>query len=274
MRRPVLLAFVVAGSLASPALLASPWVRFDDAADVASARPIVASDVPGDAHLASLSVAGGLLRVARTLGLERGSRWATLGAEIAPDGIESGADLSGAGVLRIRLASAVARPLRVRVKGSDRDVGNAGCYPVVVQQVGTAPADYVMPLAAFRAPAWCGTDAPTIAQTLHAVQRVEVTANDEPAGAVDFAVGRIEFLADEPVEPDPGPRATARREESAAAFASAAPSARAVASSAPPAPASRRRIATAGPSASAPAPAAATRVVCEFSARYQLMLCH
>jgi len=276
MRRRATLAAVVAGFLASPVLLAQPgregvaWARFDDPSGVASSRPIVASDIPGDATLASLAVEAGMLRVEGWLGLERGSRWATLGAEIAPEGIEAGANLSGAGVLRIRLASAVARPLRVRIKGGDREIGNAGCYPVVVQMVATVPADYVMPLSAFRAPGWCGANAPTIAQTLRAVQHVEVTANDEPQGAVSFSVGGIEFLADASREYDAQPRTVAKREETASATSTtrgAAP-----ASSPPAAP--RRRVAVAGQAASMPAPAASKRVVCEFSTRYQLMLCH
>jgi hypothetical protein len=105
-------------------------------------------------------------------------------------------------VLRIRLASADARPLRVRIKGGDRDIASAGCYPVVMQMVTTVPADYVIPLSAFRAPGWCGSRAATIEQALHAVERVEVTANDGPAGPVRFSVGRIDFLADDWNEPE------------------------------------------------------------------------
>lgn len=272
----------IAGLLASSVVSAQagrdgePWVRFDDPSSVASARPIVASDIPGDATLASLSVHDGMLRVDGALGLARGSRWATLGAEIAPDGIEAGANLGGAGVLRIRLASAVARPLRVRIKGSDREIGNAGCYPVVVQMVAAAPADYVLPLSAFRAPGWCGTNAPTIAQTLRAVQRVEVTANDEPAGAVSFAVGRIEFLADDAQEREPEPRPARRREDQTEAIVLTPPSSRAAAAPASsPVVAARRRVAVAGPPpASVPTSPTARRVTCEFSARYQLMLCY
>jgi len=287
MRRRPLLAAVVACLAAAPTAFADAgregpaWVRFDDPASLAAARPIVASEVPGDATLRALSVDAGLLHVDGALGLARGSRWATLGAEIAPAGIEAGADLSGAGVLRIRLASAVPRPLRVRIKGSDREIGNAGCYPVVVQMVAAAPADYVMPLSAFRAPGWCGAHAPTIAQTLHAVQRVEVTANDEPEGAVSFAVGRIEFLPDDAREPDV--RLVRKREEPPVEIA-ATPASRvpAPALPGPPAasgaPAPRRRVAVAAPPSApppqVPAPAAAKRVVCEFSARYQLMLCY
>jgi hypothetical protein len=273
---------VVASLAASLAASAEPgrdgaaWVRFDDPSSLASARPIVASDVPGDATLGALSVADGLLHVEGALGLARGSRWATLGAEIAPEGIEAGADLGGAAVLRIRLASAVARPLRVRIKGSDREIGNAGCYPVVVQMVTAAPAEYVMPLSAFRAPGWCGTRAPTIAQTLRAVQRVEVTANDEPEGAVSFAVGRIEFLADDAKEREPDHRLASRHDDPPVELALPATRAAALASppASSPAPTPRRRVAVAGPPPSAPAPTASKRVVCEFSARYQLMLCY
>jgi len=278
MRR--LLAAVLAGLLASPALPALParsgperaaWVRFDDAASLDFARAIVASDVPGDASLATLSVGEGMLRVDGRLGLDGGSRWATLGAEIAPEGVEAGLDMRGAGVLRIRLASAVPRPLRVRIKGSDREIGSAGCYPVVVQMVGTTPADYLMPLSAFHAPGWCGADAPSIEQALRAVQRVEVTANDEPAGAVRFEVGRIDFLAGDAGEPE-----GRQREEPPQAIARA--SAPVPAPVASPAAGARRKLAAAAPvpvPAPAPVPpAAARRVTCEFSARYQLMLCH
>jgi hypothetical protein len=280
MYRRQFIAALVAGLVVSPVLSArqvrggEPWVQFDDPASVASARPIVAADVPGDAALGSLSVDDGMLRVQGTLSLERGSRWSTLGAEIAPDGIEAGANLSAAGVLRIRLASAVARPLRVRIKGSDREIGSAGCYPVVVQMVATTPADYVMPLSAFHAPGWCGASAPTIAQTLRAVQRVEVTANDEPAGAVSFSVGRIEFQSEDAKEREPEPP-PARRDEPVDAIEVASPAARAATAPAPSL-AARRRVAVAGPppSAPSPVPAAPKRVVCEFSARYQLMLCY
>ena len=263
--------------LADPARGGNPWVRFDDASSLASARAIVASDVPGDATLGALSVDGGMLHVAGELGLARGSRWATLGAEIAPEGIEAGADLSGTAVLRIRLASATARPLRVRIKGSDREIGNAGCYPVVVQWVSPTVADYALPLSAFHAPDWCGADTPTIARTLRAVQRVEVTANDEPAGAVSFSVGRVEFLSDDAKERVPDPRPARERDESPVELAAMQSGARAAPNgppAAPPLAAPRRRIAAAAAPPSVPAPAAARRVVCEFSPRYQLMLCY
>ncbi len=210
LRRRASLHAIAAALLASPLLLAQAqpntgsWARFDDASSLRAARPIVASDAPGDAALTALAVDQGMLTVDGRLGLDNGSRWSTLGAEIAPTGPLPDAGMSGASVLRIRLASTPARPLRVRIKGSDREIGNAGCYPIVVQMVAATPTDYLVPLSAFRAPAWCGTRAATIEEALRSIARVEVTANDEPAGAVRFSVGSIAFLADDWSAPDPG----------------------------------------------------------------------
>ena len=201
---PSIIACVIA-STAPPAKAGSQpeaWARFDDASSLAAARAIVASEVPGDAAVSSLSVVDDRLIVNGLLGLDNGSRWSTLGAEIAPANAAGGADMSAASVLRIRLASAVARPLRVRIKGGDRGIANAGCYPVVVQMVAEAPSDYLIPLSAFRSPGWCSSRTVSIDQTLRSVQRVEVTANDEPVGPVSFSVGRIDFLADDWNEPD------------------------------------------------------------------------
>ncbi|MGN6529935.1 MAG: hypothetical protein ACTHL8_26385 [Burkholderiaceae bacterium] len=206
-RRPAL-PLVVAGALAFCTQPASPqsagdgWARFDEPSALSAARPIAASEVPGDAAVSPLRLDGGLLTVEGIFGLDNGSRWSTLGAEIAPTGARAGADMGGASVLRIRLAAADARPLRVRIKGGDRDIANAGCYPVVLQVATAVPTDYVIPLSAFRAPGWCGRKAASIEQTLHAVERVEVTANDGPAGPVRFSAGRIDFLPDDWNAPD------------------------------------------------------------------------
>ncbi|MFL6698236.1 MAG: family 16 glycosylhydrolase [Vitreoscilla sp.] len=202
---PALLAIAAATSAlpAEPNLADRTWARFEDSAGPAPSHPIVASDVPGDAALSSLDVQGGLLVVTGTLGTDHGSRWTTLGAEISPSAGPGAVDLRGSTALRIRLASAVPRMLRVRLKGGDPRIANAGCYPVVIQQATPTPVDYTIPLAAFGTPGWCGANAATVEQTLPAVERVEVTANDAPAGAVDFRVGRIDFLAEPPVaEPD------------------------------------------------------------------------
>ena len=193
--------------------------------------------------------------------------------------------MSTASVLRIRLAAATARPLRVRIKGGDPEIGNAGCYPVVVQMVATTPANYAIPLSAFHSPAWCGAKAVSIEQTLRSVERVEVTANDEPTGPVVFSVGPIDFLADDRSEPassddvegvresPTNSMRSRQRDEPAGASASAmATSARAPGPASAPAP--RRRPAAGGQANAAPAATSSKRVVCEHSARYELMLCY
>lgn len=209
MRRRALLPALLAIAAAAPALPAEPrpddgaWARFDDLGSASAARAIVASDLPGDAAISSLAVAGGLLVVTGRLGTDHGSRWTTLGTEIAPAAGAGAVDLRGSTALRIRLASAVPRLLRVRLKGGDLQIGSTGCYPVVMQQATPTLTDYTIPLSAFRTPSWCGANAPTVDQTLPAVERVEVTANDAPEGAVDFRIGHIDFLAEAaPAEPE------------------------------------------------------------------------
>jgi len=280
MRRPSTLALACAIASAAQASGTAPevlpWARFDDRASLAAAQAIVASEVAGDASLSSLGLDGdGLLVVNGRLGLGNGSRWSTLGVEIAPAAGGADADLSHANVLRIRLAAATARPLRLRIKGGDREIGNAGCYPVVVQMVTTTAADYTIPLAAFRSPGWCGTKAVAIEQTLRSVERVEVTANDAPDGAVTFSVGRIDFVAEGRSEPDKSPPRSAS-DEAAGAAAPVPPAVSVSAGRAPPPSqtVARRRPAPAGPATAASAATPSRRVVCEHSARYELMLCY
>lgn len=256
---------------------ADGWARFDDASALAATRAIVASEAPGDASVSSLSVDDGRLTVQGVFGLDNGSRWATLGAEIAPTDAATGADMSTASVLRIRLASAEPRPLRVRIKGADRDIGSAGCYPIVVQMVTPTPADYVIPLSAFHSPGWCGAKAVSIEQTLHAVARVEVTANDGPAGPVNFSVGQIDFLANDRPEAEGTARPSPRDPISPLAASPAsrgAARASTTASAAAPAPASTRRRAVGAAPQPASSPAPSRHVVCEHSTRYELTLCY
>lgn len=207
MSRRALLAASLATLAATSAPCAEPgpdngaWARFEDPAGAAAARAIVASDLPGDASIGSLAVDAGLLVVTGRLGDEHGSRWTTLGTEIAPPSGRGAADLRGATALRIQLASAVPRLLRVRLKGGDPQIASTGCYPVMIQQVTPTLIDYTIPLSAFTTPGWCGANAATVEQTLPAVERLEVTANDGPVGVVDFRIGHIDFLAE--TAPDP-----------------------------------------------------------------------
>ena len=298
-RSPILGCLVAA--LAAPAALQAAqggWARFDDATrGLAAARAVTASEVPGDAAIASLDVDAGLLFIGGALGAEHGSRWSTVGVEIAPVDGEGPIDLREAGALRIRLASAVPRLLRVRVKGGDRQTSMAGCYPVVLQQVSADAVDYTIPLAAFAPPSWCGTRGASIGQTLRAVERVEITANDTPAGPVEFWVGPIDFVVEEQVAASaPAPASAPALAPAPASFPAARNGANAPSSAAAPrlpvaAPASaagalpaasgaaRRRPSPVAVPASAFTPglvasAPGKRVICERNPRYELVLCY
>jgi hypothetical protein len=206
--------------LSSPAASAADlrWAYFVPPAATASGatvNPIALSEKPGDARFESLSVADGLLQVTGRLGDAQGSRWLTLGMDVAANAAASPVDASSARQLRIRLASATPQVLRIRLKGPDRRIQAAGCYPVMMQRVTAEPLDYAIPLDAFSAEAWCGEQGATVPQTLVALTHVEVTVNEPSARPHVLRVGRIELVEESKAEAHAAeasaPAATARR---------------------------------------------------------------
>lgn len=225
----------------------------------ATVNPIALSEKPGDARLESLSVTDGLLQVTGRLGDASGSRWLTLGMDVAADAAVHPVNASAARHLRIRLAAAVPQVLRIRLKGPDRRIQAAGCYPVMMQRVTTVPLDYVIPLDAFSAEGYCGEQGATVAQTLAALTYVEVTVNEPSPRPHVLRVGRIELVetgapADGQGGADP-------------AQPSASTPARLRAAKAPEPP---KKAASPKPAA---APAPVNHVVCERN-RLGLMMCY
>lgn len=227
----------------------------------APVQQLAMSERSGDASIASVRVADAVVQVEGRLSTANASQWATLGIEVGGDARGVPVDLSAYEHLRIRLASATPRVLRIRLKGTDLRIQNAGCYPVMMMRVGTQLSDYLIPLSAFGPESFCGERGASIAQTLPAVARVEVTANEPSVEPVRFQVGRMEFIAatvSEPVTTAPPP---------APAPVVAAPAASTPTLRAPPPAAARKP--------SPPAPASrAVQVVCERNPRYGLMMCH
>jgi hypothetical protein len=159
-------------------------------------------------------------------------------------------DLSRYQGIGIRLASAVPRVLRVRLKGQDLATLNAGCYPVVMQRVEPQATQYQIPLAAFGPEPYCGAKGASAEQTLPAVVAVEVTVNEPSAEPVLFSVGRIEFLH-------------------TVAVRTAAPQKETPPKGTPKEPPRKRVAATDG------APAQPVRqVTCERNPRYGLVMCY
>ena len=177
-----------------PALL---WADFKEPLQShsgATVLPLALSDKPGDVAAEPLRVRDGNVLVAGRLSNAAGGQWATLGMEVPGNAGAAPVDLSAYQHMRIRLSSAIPRVLRIRLKGSDPKFLNTGCYPVMLQQVGPQPTDYVIPLSAFEPQPWCIGRGSPVEATLPAVVSVEVTANEPAAEPVRYSVGRVEFL--------------------------------------------------------------------------------
>ncbi|MBX3625119.1 MAG: hypothetical protein KF892_08920 [Rhizobacter sp.] len=231
----------------------------------APVQQLAMSERSGDASIAAVRVTDAVVQVEGRLSTANASQWATLGIEVGGDARGVPVDLSAYEHLRIRLASATPRVLRIRLKGTDLKVQNAGCYPVMMQRVGPQLTDYVIPLSAFGPESFCGERGASIGQTLPAVARVEVTANEPSNEPVRFQVGRMEFLA--APEPGPAPVVAAAPSPAPAPASAARPASSPAAARATEA--VRRR-----PPAEAPAPRAVRQVICERNTRYDLMMCY
>lgn len=157
-------------------------------------RAIVMSERAGDAGLESMEVKDGSAQIVGRLSTKNGSGWSTLGIEFGRSPNTTTSSMSAYQNMRIRLSSPQPRVLRIRLKGSDLKVQKAGCYPVMMQQVGTVPTDYIIPLNSFEAERYCGADGATPDTTLPDLVAVEVTANEPSETPIRFNVGRIDFL--------------------------------------------------------------------------------
>jgi hypothetical protein len=250
--------FVVAAAETRPLL----WADFKEPLQShlgAPVQPIAMSERSGDAVAGSLRVVDSAVLVEGHLSQANASQWATLGIEVGGETRGLPVDLSAYESIRIRLASSTPRVLRIRLKGMDALMLNAGCYPVMMQRVGTQPTDYVIPLSAFGPQTFCGERGASVQQTLPAVARVEVTANEPSSEAVRFQVGRVEFIG------ALAGKAAAEAPATAAASAAARNSSR----KASPAEAPRRRTPAEAPTVAQPV----RQVTCERNVRYGLIMC-
>jgi beta-glucanase (GH16 family) len=207
----LLCAFPLALSAAETPLL---WADFKEPLQTHSGAPVLPlalSERPGDAVANSLKVIDSAVVVGGRVSHANGSQWATLGIEVGGDARGAPVNLSGQENIRIRLSASTPRVLRIRLKGQDLSILNSGCYPVMMQNVSTQATDYVIPLSAFGPEPYCGERGATVQQTLPAVTKVEITANEPAAEPVRFAVGRVEFLGALAAAARPAPAATAPR---------------------------------------------------------------
>ena len=188
------------------------WADFKESLQTHSGAPVVPlamSERPGDAVVSPLRVVDSAVVVGGRISHANGSQWATLGVEVGSDARGAPVNLSGQESIRIRLSASTPRVLRIRLKGQDMAILNSGCYPVMMQNVGTQPTDYVIPLSAFGPEPYCGERGATVQQTLPSVSKVEITANEPAAEPVRFTVGRVEFVRTAALAARPSPTMTA-----------------------------------------------------------------
>lgn len=207
LRSHFLSALLFAGSLFSSQAGAQSvltWVDFSQGEQAilgGRVRAVALSERPGDAQADAIAITGGRAHVAGRLSLSSGAVWSTLGIEVGKgtDGVQAGSysDLSS---LRIGLSSNAPRMLRIRLKGTDNKALSIGCYPVVLLQVETKQQEYVLPLSAFEAEAYCGERAVSVEKTLPDLSSIEVTANEPSDEPVRFSVDRIELLSSQSVD--------------------------------------------------------------------------
>lgn len=187
----------VAAKAAAPAA-AVPIVSFSSSTSTAQGGAVDAfaySEKPGDATLGNLSVASGAARVTGKLGAEKGSTWGGLGLIAGTAPAEKTIEMGVKGKLLIKLASATATTLRVRVIGADKTTRDNGCYPVVVQKVTPEMREYTLPLSSFAPEAYCAAMGRSIGDVVRAVAAIEVSDPTVPSKTrnVDFSVGSVEL---------------------------------------------------------------------------------
>lgn len=157
-------------------------------------RVIAMSERAGDVALDSMDIQDGSAQIAGRLTNKNGSGWSTLGMEFGRSASTSTSSMSAYQSMRIRLSAPQASTVRIRLKGSDPKLQKTGCYPVMLQQIGTVPTDYIIPLVSFEAERYCAGEGATPETTLPDLVAVEVTVNDPSDVPIRFAVGRIDFL--------------------------------------------------------------------------------
>lgn len=189
-----------AAPAAAPAAVApaaaTPIVSFTSATTTAQGGSVDAfsySEKPGDATLGNVSFTNGAVRATGKLGAEKGSTWGGIGLIAGVAAGEKTVNIAGKTNLRIKLASATASTLRVRIMSTDKATRDNGCYPVAVQKVTAELTEYSIPLSSFAPEAYCAAMGRSISAVSGAVASIEVSDPTVPSKSrnVDFTVGSV-----------------------------------------------------------------------------------
>lgn len=197
MKKNTILACCAMGFAVAHAQTVLPWADYSAAERAKQALPIrsiAMSERPGDTTLEALDTKDGTIQVAGRISKNNGSMWATLGVEVGHSADTQVTNMSAYKNIRIRLSAPQKRIVRIRLKGKDAKLLRSGCYPVMMQQIGPVPTDYIIPLASFESEHFCGSEGITPEATLTDLMAVEVTVNEPSDDPVRFTVGNIDFI--------------------------------------------------------------------------------
>jgi hypothetical protein len=175
---------------------ATVWANFSKNLEVGEgfvARSVAASSVRSDIQEEPLLVQNGVVLVKGTIKRSVGSVWGMLGVDIGPLKEETSTQLADMGVMRVQMASKQALSLRIRLKGADLAVLQAGCFPEVYVQTTAVMKDLQIPLEAFEPPRYCGSKGVSSGEVMKNLIGVEITRTEPHEEPIEFTVGRIEF---------------------------------------------------------------------------------
>jgi hypothetical protein len=149
------------------------------------------SERPDDAAITDKKFENGVVTYVGQVGFGKGSNYAGIGfwAPIKAD--ESPVDLTAAKSVVFHVASPTTRTLRLRIAGSEKEIRDAGCYPVFMQAVTAEVKEYTIPVSSFAAEGWCAGKARTIKQTLPQVIGFEIADIAIQKSPTSLSVGTI-----------------------------------------------------------------------------------
>ena len=149
------------------------------------------SERADDSAITEKRFENGVVTYVGQVGFGKGSSWAGIGfwAPIKAD--SSAVDLGAAKTVTFRLASPTTRALRVRIAGAEKEIRDAGCYPVYTQSVTAEMKEYVIPVSKFAAEGWCAGKARTVKQTVPQMTGFEIVDLAIQKEPTSFSVGTI-----------------------------------------------------------------------------------
>ncbi len=194
--RTTLIAAVLASSMGLPALAEDPVtvVEFTSAGATKSGGEVADtkySEKADDAVINGREFADGVVTYTGQVGMGNGSAWAGIGLNVNVQPEAKPMDATRFQSVTFRLAASPEGSLRLRVIGPEEKIKNAGCYPIVNQEVKKDVKEYTIPLSKFAPEGWCGGNARTVKKVLPELVGFEVADTNIRKAPASLSVGSI-----------------------------------------------------------------------------------